>query len=94
MMVNKRDYFMEALIKSLRASTRAFPQVLLRGKGTISMSYSWLSIFPSPEPLSQGLIQRFLNLLAPDDFGAPILDRIRNKAGSDPAGQKCCGACA
>ncbi len=77
MMVSKRDYFME---------------VLLRGKGTISMSYSWLSISPSPELLSRGLIQRFLNLLAPGDFGAPILGRIRKMTGSDPAGQKRCGA--
>ena len=77
MMVSKRDYFME---------------VLLRGKGAISMSYSWLSISPSPEPLSRGLIQRFLNLLAPGDFCTPVLDGVRDMRWSDPVGQSRCGA--
>jgi len=40
----------EALNKSLRVSTRAFPQVCLWGKGLLSMSYNWRSVFPSPNP--------------------------------------------
>ena len=51
----------EALIKSLHSSIRAFLQVFLRGKGYLSMSYNGCLVFPSPEPPSHGLIQRFLN---------------------------------
>ena len=40
---------------------QSIPQVFLRGKGQLSMSYTEHLIFPSPEPPSHGPIQRFLN---------------------------------
>ena len=58
--MNSGNLVMKALIKSLRASIKAFLQVSLRGKGYLSMDYNTHTDCPSPEPPSHGLIQRFL----------------------------------
>jgi len=50
--------------RKLRALTRAFPQVFLRGKGNLSMDYNPYPDCPSPEPPSHEFIQRFLISLA------------------------------